>query len=252
MEDFTVMKIKNIIALILVGIFFTCGGLFADFKVNKVFSLQFQSLSSQKSPYNKLAKRLNLPEEEISKLLTCQVLGKTVRLIPLEKCPETWELWKSLFVNANENYMKYYAEGKLRTEARARYDYNFRLDRLWKREKPHSLTFVIEVDGVLAGKTSVGSLVKFSESNLTEIDYVLLEKFSGHGITTKSVGLVIKFLKYLIAENKYKLNILRLTAKTSNIASQKVALKNGFKKSENIIINYGSPTFEFFLNLNNN
>jgi RimJ/RimL family protein N-acetyltransferase len=61
--------------------------------------------------------------------------------------------------------------------------------------------------------------------------------------------MLLEFLRFLIEEKIYSFEVLRLTAKTENLASQRVAIKNGFVQEGPEIIEWGAPTFDFRINL---
>ncbi|MDR1364610.1 MAG: GNAT family N-acetyltransferase [Oscillospiraceae bacterium] len=208
-----------------------------------------------KNPSEEAAKRLEIPIEEFLRLLSYNSDKESISLKPMTNTPDTWALWMDLFHNADPEYMKNYAEGALRKVEEIREDYFLRLYRNWFSEKPQSLAFTIfysedcNSPQKLIGRVTVGSLLFWSNNDLTEIGYVLLQKYQGRGIMTKAVEMVLNFLRFLIKQRIYCFETIRLTIRKPNIASQRVAEKNGFVSEKNEITRWGSPTLDFRLNL---
>lgn len=215
------------------------------------------------SPYNELCKRLKIDENEVTPLLTSELETGIVTLVPLEDSEGNLDLWRKIFVDANPKYMENYAWGKLLDEVKMKKNFKFRLNRMWGGKVPKSMTFVVrfkekvvgECDQITyknevpIGKLSIGPLIGSSKVVPTEMDYILLEDYANKGIATRSVELLTGFIIFLKKKKKYDINEIRITANEKNIASQKVAEKNGYTKLKNKIVEFGFPTFDYRKNI---
>lgn len=175
-----------------------------------------------------LAKRWCLPFEEVLERLR---VGNDCYLIPLTDIDEHRECLLNLFSRANEDYMRYYLDGRLRSQEDVeRIYFTNAMERLWSGDLPRSLQFIIDCNNTSIGRIAVGPLYDRGETD-AETGYAILEDYSGQGIMSRAVSSLLRLLHYLMGNGIYKLDRLRVVTKESNIASNKILEKNRIQKS---------------------
>jgi len=93
----------------------------------------------------------------------------------------------------------------------------------YKKKKPSSEKFIIEVKGNVAGEISISNLNNPHEEHKAKISYSLHPKYRGRGITTKAVKLITNH-----AFKEYNLKRIEARCRTFNKASAKILEKSGY------------------------
>ena len=190
-----------------------------------------------------LAKRWGLPFEEVLERLR---VGNDCYLIPLTDIDEHRECLLNLFSRANEDYMRYYLDGRLRSQEDVeRIYFTNAMGRMWSGDLPRSLQFIIDCNNTSIGRIAVGPLYDRGETD-AEIGAAILENYSYQGIMSRAVSRLLGLLRYLVDNGVYDLERVRATAKVGNIASNKILMKNNFTKSEDLVDDGYSPENEYF------
>ncbi len=190
-----------------------------------------------------LARRWGLPFEEVLERLR---FGDDCYLIPLMDSDEHRECLLNLFSRANEDYMRYYLDGRLRSpEDVERIYFTNGLGRMWSGDLPRSLHFIIDFNNTSIGRIAVGPLYDRGEID-SETGYALLEDYSGQGIMSRAVSRLLGLIRYLVDTGVYDLERVRATAKPDNTASNKILMNNKFIKSADMVDDGYSPENEYF------
>ena len=190
-----------------------------------------------------LARRLGLPFEEVLEHLR---FGDDCYLIPLTDSDEHRECLLNLFSRANEDYMRYYLDGRLRSQEDVeRIYFTNAMGRMWSGDLPRSLQFIIDFNNTSIGRIAVGPLRDRRKID-AEAGYALLEDYSGQGIMSRAVACLLGLLRCLVDNGVYDLERVRATAKVGNTASNKILVKNNFTKSEDLVDDGYSPENEYF------
>lgn len=193
-----------------------------------------------------LSQRLDLPVNEVREKLH---FNDNCYLVPLIELKEHKDCLVDIFCNSEESYMKYYLDGKLRSEERVdSVFYNRALYKMWKKaDVPTSLTFIVDCDDASVGRFGVGPLCDRKQIDC-EVGYAIKKEYSGKGLTSSGLKALINFLKYISSEksNTYDFTRLRATAKIDNAASNKILSNSGFIKSDALIDDGYGPEVEYF------
>ncbi len=190
-----------------------------------------------------LARRWGLPFEEVLERLR---FGDDGYLIPLMDSDEHRECLLNLFSRANEDYMRYYLDGRLRSpEDVERIYFTNAMNRMWSGDLPRSLQFIIDFNNTSIGRIAVGPLYDRGEID-AEIGAALLENYSNRGILSRVASSLYGLYRWLVDNGVYVLQRVRATAKAGNIASNRLLMKNNFTKSEDMVDDGYSPENEYF------
>ncbi len=178
----------------------------------------------------KLASKLKMESEELHSLLVSEDEKK--ELVPMTS--KYKDFYVDLYSNPeNADHMKYYCNGRLSTEKRAKKSFDGRLSRMWDHDVPASMAFVLLSEGKPAGFIGVGPL-KCSKSQ-PEIGRVIDKKFAGKGLGTFCAKTIVALLQKLKTDGLYKYNQLISTSKPDNFASRNSVLKAGFVTDEKLV-----------------
>lgn len=193
-----------------------------------------------------LASNCGVSYEELKSIFSFNVKNKRCSLVPVCDCKEHKDCFLSVFSYANPSYMKYYLSGNLMS---AKYveGWFYRSLRNINQVCPRSTTFLIKVEDQVVGRIGLGPL-KDRRGVDTEIGYALKQEYSGQGIMSKAIDVILNFLKYLKSSGDgcYNFTRLRATAKNANIASNRILLSHGFVKSLRLINDGYGPENEYF------
>ena len=94
----------------------------------------------------------------------------------------------------------------------------------YKKKKPHSESFVIDVDGNFAGFIAIHDLHEKYFEHRAKLSYCIHPNFRNKGLATKAVKAITPY-----AFKKYKLKRFWAWCRTYNKASARVLEKAGFK-----------------------
>lgn len=95
-----------------------------------------------------------------------------------------------------------------------------------KNERPENETFLIcrKPEGAIAGALNLSQIFRGGFQN-AYLGYYLAEKFTGQGLMTEAIGLVLRY-----AFTDLKLHRIEANIQPHNLASIAVVKKNGFSK----------------------
>ena len=94
----------------------------------------------------------------------------------------------------------------------------------FKKKKPSGESFVIEVNGKIAGYVGINKLNIKHHEHKGNMNYFLKKEFRGRGLMVKAVKLLTKY-----AFKKYKLKRIEGTCRTFNKAPANVMKRAGYK-----------------------
>lgn len=185
--------------------------------------------------YVRLSKMIPIPSEQLEKLLTLkdEKNKKEYKLVPITKSKEYMKFWEELFVTSDSEYMKFWGTGAMLTSEEALDSFNQNIDGMYSNP-PSSMTFIITLNGQLAGEIFINHLDVNKNENLPDIGYVISQKFSRRGIGTIGLKLFINFLEYLVNNKIYNLRGVYATAHPENTGSQKILKSRGFNVNNEI------------------
>ena len=172
--------------------------------------------------------------------------GKTCSLVPVCNCEEHLNCFLRVFSEARPEYMKYYANGELKSVESVRAWFERAVKNIGQ-DSPASTTFLIKVENNVVGRVGIGPLSDRGKED-TEIGYAIEEAYSGEGVMSNAVASAISFLKLLREKGKecYDFTRLRATAKFDNKASNRILSINGFVKSESPADDGYGPENEYY------
>ena len=93
----------------------------------------------------------------------------------------------------------------------------------YKKKKPSSEEFIIEVDREVVGYVSIHHLNQLYNEHKATISYVMHQKYRGKGMMSKAVKLITNY-----AFKKYKLKRIEARCRSFNKGSAKVLEKAGY------------------------
>ncbi len=200
-----------------------------------------------------LALHCGLKEEDLKQALSFEVseksnfFGKLCSLVPVRGCEEHLNCFLRVFSYAKPEYMKYYANGELKSAESVKAWFERAVKNI-SQDSPKSTTFLIKVGDNVVGRIGIGPLADRKAED-TEIGYAIEEAYSGQGVMSKAVGSAISFLKLLREGGKksvYDFTRLRATAKFDNKPSNKILCASGFIKSKEPADDGCGPENEYF------
>ncbi|MDR1364717.1 MAG: GNAT family N-acetyltransferase [Oscillospiraceae bacterium] len=194
----------------------------------------FSSKDLKEKEFKEILTNKEVPTKNTNKEVSTNNTNKknnVISLVPATK--QNSNIWINLTTKNGKYMQPFFQNKKALTKDQATYQLYYELNEMWitGRKPPNLLFFIVVFNG---NRVGIIKCVGLTDSKTALISYITAKKYARQGIATNALKMLINLIKHLNEIGVYNCEYCALWIFNDNLASIRVAEKNGFvPKKEN-------------------